>query len=525
MERQEIMAGRLSAAVRVGALIRVMLCALFPATRIEAACIDGKWDPDYTWIKDCTPNNPYDGWFPGATAEQTVSGDTQFTVGSATRTLSWRLHWFKSNLPGAPAKKDSLPLILGLHPWTDGATIDQLLGSESSLMQYEGGWEDLIFLTVALENGNNLGTWWDGTKIDGTPTTWAMDAIVGMLQGRIRDACGRLGVAGATALSGKHIDTNRVYLIGTSMGGSGAYHIGIRHPEIFAAFHANAGFADYNGGPCGNEDFCLAFTNDFIGTAQENLQMKGLDGQSYPARSYSDMSWFAGAHNGASWTASLGKGRKYEPPYVLMTHGKADVSVDISSANRLADVLKRKKFGYSFLRHTGGHSNENFAHLNWLLGFRKNRSYPALTNNSTDITTGAEHFNFLDQIGWVQASVVDQPNQWQVQLTGSGTVDITPRRLQRFAVSPNKAFHWWLNDTTGVGKAASADSEGNLTLPAVVVSGPTTVFVRPDSPTVIAPKPMLRDPRDSGKRGPGGRLRFPIRGKDETVDGLGAQAR
>jgi predicted esterase len=490
---------------------------------VEAACIDGKWDTDYAWIKDCTPGNPYDGWFSGGTAERVVSGDTQLTVGSATRTLSWRLHWFKSNLPGAPAMKDSLPLILGLHPWSEGFTIDRLLAIESSLMEYEGGWEDLVFLTVALENGNDLGTWWDGTKVDGTPTTWAMDAIVGMLKGRIRDACGRLAAAGAAALSGKHIDTNRVYLIGTSMGGSGTYHIGIRHPEIFSALHAHAGFADYNGGPCGNENFCTVFAADFIGTAEENLQMKGLDGESYPARSYSDMSWFAGAHNGASWTASLGRGRRYEPPYVHMTHGKADGSVDIGSANRLAAVLQRKKFGYSFLRHTGGHGNENFARLNWLLGFRKNLSYPALTNNSTDVTAGSEQINFLDRIGWLQASIVDQADRWQVQLTGAGTVDVTPRRLQRFVVSPNGAYRWWLNDTSGVGISAKADSTGSLTLPAVVVNGPTTLFVRPGAPVAVAPETIRGNSRNPAKRGSGGRLLFPVPGKNATVDGLGAR--
>jgi pimeloyl-ACP methyl ester carboxylesterase len=490
-----------------------------------AACIDGKWDPDHTWIKDCTPGNIYDGWYAGGAAAQTVSGDTQFTVGSATRTLSWRLHWFRSNLPGSPPMRDSLPLILGLHPWSDGATLDQLLGTESSLMQYEGGWEDLVFLTVALENGNNLNTWWDGSKVAGAPTTWAMDAIVGMLKGRIRDACDRLGTAGAAPLAGKRIDTNRVYLIGTSMGGSGAYHIGIRHPEIFAALHANAGFADYLGGPCGNESFCTSFANEFIGTAQENLQMKGLDGRSYPARSYSDMSWFVGAHGGASWSSAFGNGRRYEPPYVLMTHGKADESVNIGSANRLAEALKLKRFGYSFLRHSGGHSNENFARLHWLLGFRKNRSYPALTANSTDVATGSEHINFLDQIGWLNASIVDEADRWQVRLTGSGTADITPRRLQRFAIGPNQAFRWWLNDTTGAGTPATADSSGTLTIPAVQVAANATLVIRPLSGVSVAPGSIRNPARRPMNKAPGGRRLYPAPGRAGLVDGLGAITR
>jgi hypothetical protein len=463
-----------------------------------AQCINGQWDLGYNWIKDCTSNNPYDGWYKGATAQKTVSGDTQFTVGSAKHTLSWRLHWFQHSLSDAPAMKDSLPLILGLHSWTDGATIEQLLGAESSLMQYEGGWEDVIFLTVALENGNNLNTWWDGSKVNGIPTTWAMDIIVGVLKSRIKDACQLLSASESTSvLTGKHIDSNRVYLIGTSMGGSGTYHLGIRHPELFAAVHANAGFADYLGGPCGIEAFCTSFTNDFIGTQQENLQMQGLDGKTYPARQYSDMSWFAGVHNGASWTASLGKGRKYEPPYLLMTHGKTDVNVDIGSANRLVEVLKEKKYGYSFLRHTGGHSAQNFARLNWLMGFHRNLSYPALSRNSTDITTGEEHYNYLDKIGWLNTTIVDQANLWQVQLTGQGTVDVTPRHLQQFQVASKQEFHWWLNTETGSGTTVTADSNGVLTIPGVVVNGVTTLILRPTTGVNIR---YFQDRRRNGSR-------------------------
>jgi pimeloyl-ACP methyl ester carboxylesterase len=37
------------------------------------------------------------------------------------------------------------------------------------------------------------------------------------------------------------IDTNRVYIAGHSLGGSGAYHIGLRHADLFAAVSPNAG--------------------------------------------------------------------------------------------------------------------------------------------------------------------------------------------------------------------------------------------------------------------------------------------
>src|SRR5690606_1320452 len=135
---------------------------------LSSGCIDGKWDPFYNWVKDCTPGNQYDGKFPSGPATTTYTGSTQIFAGSTARTLSWKLHYFKSNAPGA-LSGSKLPLVVGLHPWSDGTTVPNLLNIESSLMQFEGNWEDVLFLTVALENGNNPNTGWDGSKVNGVP--------------------------------------------------------------------------------------------------------------------------------------------------------------------------------------------------------------------------------------------------------------------------------------------------------------------------------------------------------------------
>lgn len=451
---------------------KLWIILMFLPMLAASQCIDGKWDPTYTWVKDCT--GPYDGLFNSGTPAASYSGTTTIYAGTTPHTLSWKLHYFKGNLTGSLSGA-KLPLILGLHPWNDGVTVPNLLNIESDLLGYEGSWEDVIVMTVALENGNNLGTWWDGTKVNGVPTNWAMDGIITVLKARLLDATSLLTTGGAIGISSKAVDTDRVYLAGTSMGGSGTYHIGIRHPEIFAAVHANAGFADYEGGPCGNENFCTVFYSDFIGTTAENLQMKGLDNVNYPAHSYSDMSWFVGTHNGASWSAVNG-GKKYEPPYIMMTHGKGDVTVDISSANRLYTALKAKKFGVSYNRHTGGHSGENYMHIDWMLGFRKNQSYVALSSNSTDVTTGTEHYNYLDKIGWLQSSIVDQTGTYAIKLYGTGTTSVTPRRLQAFVVTANKAFHYWVGTVTGNGTAVTADATGLLTIPSVTVASTGTLL-------------------------------------------------
>ncbi len=489
----------------------LLIIALGVSQSAGTACVGGKWDTAYAWVKDCTPDDPSDGRFAGGRCSRNYTGETKITVGSEVHTLSWRLRWFESPLPGARLK-DSLPLILGLHPWTEGAAIDDLLNAEPSLLMREGAWEDVLFLSVALETGNNLNTWWDGSKVDGRPVTWAMDAIVELLRARIGDACALLAASGAAPLQGRAVDVNRVYAIGTSMGGSGVYHLALRHPELFAAVHANAGFADYKGAPCGYEGFCISFTRDFIGSAQEKLPMRGLDGRFYPARDYSDMSWFAGAHDGASWSSSLGQGRRYEPPYLVMTHGSTDAIVNISSADRLAATLSARRFGFSYWRHPGGHPDENFARLDRLLGFRRDRSYPALANRDSQ---GGRR-NFLDEVGWLRASIVDEADLWRIELTGKGTVDVTPRRLQRFHPAPGQAYLWRVGGESGPEGIAYADAGGVLTIPGVAVESSAVLSIHP-APSGIRPTvtPRLRS------RTTGHRVRFAVPGKDESVDGLG----
>jgi hypothetical protein len=451
------------------------LLSLSLVTGVSAQCIGGKWDTSYIRPKDCTDYDQFDGQFtPRANSGKVVNGTVTLKAGSVSHTLSWRLSFWKS--PYTTAVKDSLPLILGLHWWQDTDDVNTILNSESGLMQYEPAYEDVLVLTVALENANDLGTWWWGSKVDGVPTAWAEDGIIAMLKDRLKDACTLLANAGNTALAGKAVDQNRVYLKGHSMGGTGTYRMGIKHPEIFAAIHAHAGFADFKGNPCGNENFCLSFATTMVGSDSEKLMTKGLDGKSYPARDYTDMSWFVGTHKGASVTAT---GKKFEPPYVNMTHGKLDNDVNMSSANRLQAVFKTGHNGYSFLRTSAGHSEANFIRFGWMSGFRKNQSFLAFNNNSTDqITTSSyDEVNTLEDLGWKPSTIKETANHYEVEMYGTGTVDITPRRLQAFVVQPGKNYKYWLGSATGAGTVVQADSDGLLTLPKVKIAGSAKLII------------------------------------------------
>jgi hypothetical protein len=45
-------------------------------------------------------------------------------------------------------------------------------------------------------------------------------------------------------------------------------------------------------------------------------------------------------------------------------------------------VLDSQKRGFSFFRHSAGHSDEVFPRMNWLWNFRLDQSYPVFTNRS-----------------------------------------------------------------------------------------------------------------------------------------------
>ena len=405
-----------------------------------------------------------------------------FNNGARSVTLSWRLCYFPNRLESSRPHLDSLPLVALLHSWQEyGTPITRMLNAEPNKIQYEGSFEDMIVLSFALETVNNLGTWWWGSKINGVPQPWAEDTIVSLIKARLKDACTLLAAHGATELQNKWIDTNRVYLHGHSMGGTGTYRMGIKHPELFAAIHSHAGFASL-------VNSCGAFYGEFqdmVGSVADNIQTPGLDGVQYNAANYTNMSWFIGTHRGKSWETKYNTLGKYEPPYIIIDHGKSDVAVLIPSADSLWRTAEANRYGYTYFRSAGDHDANNFTHWDWFCNFRKNQSYLAFSNNSTNSQSSVhDSYNFLDRIGWYPGTIEDSAYSYTVTLNGSGTVDITPRRLQQFHVEAGDSLVYWVGSTSAEGKWVIVDSLGLITLPSVTVSGDTRVTMQKKNITV-----------------------------------------
>ncbi|MBN1419656.1 MAG: carbohydrate-binding family 9-like protein [Planctomycetes bacterium] len=69
----------------------------------------------------------------------------------------------------------------------------------------------------------------------------------------------------------------------------------------------------------------------------------------------------------------------------------------------------------------------------------------------------------------------DEPDAFRITLAGEGTVDLTPRRLQRFAVKPGEIVRWEAGGRSGAG---SADANGLVTLKALEIpAGGLTVTI------------------------------------------------
>lgn len=236
------------------------------------------------------------------------------------------------------------------------------------------------------------------------------------------------------------IDRNRIYLAGTSMGGSGALGMGMNHGGIFAAVSVNIpAYADHvlarmNKGPWPDPPPVVDYSSngDEYSRGQEGL------------------------------LALCGKNR-YSMMFTWMPRG------------HMGDPV---------------YYNEGVANFPWR-SIRRNEAYPVFTNASTDQKyPGYKNKKDDDQFGQINGyfrwkNVTDTADRFVMELRlakkeefklkpafkrpelpATSTADVTFRRLQQFRVIPGKTYNWrWLLDgkPQQAGRVV-ADDEGLLTI-------------------------------------------------------------
>lgn len=270
------------------------------------------------------------------------------------------------------------------------------------------------------------------------------------------------------------IDPDRVYLIGRSMGGSGAFSIGMPHGDLFAAMHVTV-----------PADETMLYYRMNLPAA------RGADGTWSMDRTASDFRRrIAGA--GAP-----------DPPFLVDYFSHFDKYAQHTGT--LLDVLREGRFGHVVawgpFGHTGDVHTVALAALEFpWLSIRRNEAYPAFTQASTDSTYPGFQGKGPDQIGQINAyfrweNLEDTATTFAMALRLVGTLelslitrvpspqitaDVTPRRLQRFRVEPGRryAYTFVREGKTVSSGTVVADDAGLLTVPKLSIAvAPATLTI------------------------------------------------
>jgi pimeloyl-ACP methyl ester carboxylesterase len=299
------------------------------------------------------------------------------------------------------------------------------------------------------------------------------------------------------------IDRNRVYVMGGSMGGTGTTSLSLRYPKIFAAADARKGATHRI--HCKWKSQCESIWGRVESQVKNNEGVNVWDWQ--------NMAWYAANHHAdATW--------------IRTAHGREDTSIPFRqvagppgvSPMSFYSALEAFKIGHQCFWDGSSHgkpADKPFTHDDWWEPFndatcflRMDLSFPAFSHFSasnnpgtgagdavgSDTQLGDNNYDGDPNGGinrflrWNSTTIVDQPAQYAIEIKlssgnsgykGNGeTVDVTPRRLQKFKIKPGEKYGW--STSAQQSGEATADADGLLTIPAVKV-GPawTKLIIQP----------------------------------------------
>ncbi len=314
-------------------------------------------------------------------------------------------------------------------------------------------------------------------------------------------------------------DPNRVYAMGSSMGGSFAFFLAWHHPEKLAAALAVI------------PKICLGYSQDIYPGLRESLdRMWGSPDIDLPTTAGERVfQWMDGREQ-----ARLERHRGSAP--IVGFCGINDVSVGWAEKVAYFRAIEKQKSGGTWFWDERGHYTPQEATA-WfpmmassqLYKYRADRSYPAFSNCSVNSNFGNGDALTADPIGningamdWDETALDETEVHWGTTLraralvTADGTlgapeslvVDVTPRRLQRFIIAEHVSYRYEVRrvDDGALTQSgfATPDPDAVLTLPQIKVyrSG-VRLSVFPNSTTGVNPgSPARSQPHVSLSRNP-----------------------
>ncbi len=259
-------------------------------------------------------------------------------------------------------------------------------------------------------------------------------------------------------------DAARVTVGGSSSGAVGSMNVGFRHPEVFAAAFPAVGRVRKV--PAVSLDKPPAKDKPLVMADGKTAYLDRADGPKFAAEHPGDLpflGWACGRNDGyATWPEHIG----------------------------MVKAMTEAKHGFAFAWNNGGHSEGGAAMqaINKFYPaekFARDRSYPAFGNSSINdkMGTGDPKEGDLEggiNLGFDWKEIKDEDGKWSARLSNGlakkdMTVDVTPRRCQKFRPKPGDKFTW--TDSAGNTGAVVADRHGLVTVKSVVIQpGAETVL-------------------------------------------------
>ncbi|MBI9093016.1 MAG: right-handed parallel beta-helix repeat-containing protein [Desulfobacterium sp.] len=404
-----------------------------------------------------------------------------------------------------------------------------------------------------LDNGglyDSLQTWYSGCSSFYKTQNKLSDGIfVPYTENRILHALG-------VAQDRYNIDPNRIYLRGGSMGGTGSMSLGLKHPEVFASVTATVG--------CPNWRLNIHEIDDAYAVVREGWRSEGnklwgkegdavLHENGTPIWDWMNAGWYAKNHAGQ------------DMPFLSMGNGKRDGSIVFFPHARFYKDMKDAGQAFVADFFDGGHSSGS-AYDPRFGTLLKNESIPALKNVSLDDDPGSIHeptgmtavvssaplvftgdpqgeINGYRLLEWSRSckqfsntdaadDLVDLPSRYEMAFRvepssphTQASIDITPRKLQRFQVTASREYYWENKDLSDHQIIQSgrviANGNGLITIPGFEVRqslmGNKLIIIPASGQEPI--KPVL-DPIGDKRIGQGETLVFTINGFDGNNDPL-----
>ncbi len=287
------------------------------------------------------------------------------------------------------------------------------------------------------------------------------------------------------------VDPNRCYVYGHSMGGSATLAMALRYPNVFAAAYASEPMTDYAiAGTQGGQSW-LSDLEPKWGSVARNLPVRTLAPANWAdaLQKYNGLGVWTWQNHQSNLLWRVGD----EMVPLGLGHGTNDMVIEWPTQARPVYAkfnAARRCWGgvvnnldHTWLAFEG--LPPNLAGAPAFYGFTvvRDESVPGLSNLSTDpayppVAISLYNNTLEWSCSWnnFDGAVVDTPTRYEIVLrsqTVAGTVDVTPRRLQRFPRQAGASAQWRNLALPGSNQVQNgvivADAKGLFTIPAAQV--------------------------------------------------------